>query len=371
MTHVLAGPFCTKLLADLGADVIKIERPNTGDDSRSFGPFVNGESMYFIEQNRNKRSVVLDLKTREGQESLLELLKSADVFVENRRPGVMEALGLGYENIREMCPRLIYASCSGFGAKGPGKKRPAYDATIQAISGIMGVTGKPDGEYSKIGLPAVSTMTGLFLAMGILAALYERDSSDCGQKIEVSMYDSAAAIMENPMARYLNAGIVAKPFGNSNSVACPFSSFRVADGDVVIATTTDQAWIRLCEAMGHVELTEDPRFVTMEKRASNWNVLETIMTEILETKTIAEWIRILRENNVVCGTINTMKHLLQDPQVADRDMILDVEHPVAGSVKVTGMPIKLSRTPCAIRRAAPLLGEHSGEILSRTGRDIS
>jgi CoA:oxalate CoA-transferase len=165
------------------------------------------------------------------------------------------------------------------------------------------------------------------------------------------------------MVRYLNAGIVPKPFGNSNSVARPFSAFRVADGDIVIATTTDQAWIRLCEAMGHVELVDDPRFVTMEKRASNWTDLETIMTEILGTKTVTEWIRILRECNVVCGTISTMKNLLFDPQVADRDMIVDAEHPTAGSVKITGMPIKLSRTPCTIRRSAPLLGEHSNEIL--------
>jgi CoA:oxalate CoA-transferase len=364
MTHVLAGPFCTKMLADLGADVIKIERPHIGDDSRSFGPFVNGESVYFIEQNRNKRSVVLDLKTQEGLEVLLYLIKDADVLVENYRPGVMESFGLGYENIKEINPSLIFASCSGFGANGSRKESAAYDATIQAISGIMGVTGKADGEYSKVGPPAVSTMTGLFLAMGILAALYERGSSGLGQKVDVSMYDSAVAIMENPMVRYLNAGIVPKPLGNRNAVACPFSAFRVADGDIVIATTTDQAWFRLCEAMSRAELTEDPRFVTMENRASNWIYLEAIMNEILGTKTMAEWIRILREHNVVCGTISTMKSLLSDPQIADRNMILDLEHPVAGRVKVTGMPIKLSRTPCTIRRSAPLLGENSEEILA-------
>ncbi|MCL1828789.1 MAG: CoA transferase [Oscillospiraceae bacterium] len=364
LTHMLTGPFATKMLADFGADVIKVERPGTGDDSRAVGPFVNGESMYFAEQNRNKRSIILDLKTKEGKENLLMLVSKADVFVENFRPGVTEKLGLGYETLKKTNPSLIYASCTGFGPEGPMAGQPAYDATIQAISGAMGITGKANGAYSIIGIPAISASAALMLNMGILAALLERERSGRGQKISVSMYDSAAAVLENSMVRYFNFGIVAKPLGNSNAAAFPFSSFHAADADLVIATTSEASWVKLCETLEHTELTEDPRFLTTEKRAENWGELEPLLNSILGKKKLAEWIKILRENNVVCGTINTMKQLADDPQVQDRQMVSDMEHPVAGKVKVIGMPVKFSRTPCEIYRSAPLSGEHTEEILS-------
>ena len=363
LTRMLAGPFCTKVLADFGADVIKVERPGTGDDSRAIGPFVNGESMYYAEQNRNKRSVVLDLKTMDGKDRILQLLSKADVLVENFRPGVMEALGLDYETLRGINPKLIYASCTGFGSEGPMAGLPAYDATIQAISGAMGVTGKANGAYSMIGMPVISTMTGLFLAMGILAALYERENSGQGQRIDVSMYNGAAAILESPMVRYFNSGVVAKPLGNSHQVACPFSSFHASDGDLVIATTTNHEWVKLCETLGHTELIDDPRFIAMDKRAANWDELEPLLNDILRTKSVSEWIQAFRENNVICGTFNTIRELMDDPQVKDRQMFVDMEHPIAGQVKVTGTPVKFSRTPCEIYRSAPLLGEHTEEVL--------
>ncbi|MDR0851608.1 MAG: CoA transferase [Clostridiales Family XIII bacterium] len=363
LTHMLAGSFCTKILADLGADVIKIERPDTGDDSRMIGPFVNGESMYFIEQNRNKRSVVLDLKTEDGRGALLKLVKNADVLVENFRPGVMEKLGLGYDTLETLNPALIYASGTGFGQEGPMRDEAAYDLTVQAFSGMMGVTGKAGGEYSKVGSSVVSTSAGTLLAAGIIAALFERFTSGLGQKIDVSMYGAASAIMENPMMRYLNAGIEARPLGNRHAGACPFSSFHTSNGDIVIATTTDAAWVKLCEALVHTELTVDPRFITTDDRSENWTTLESVLNEILKKETQEEWILKLRAHNVVCGKINTVANLLEDPQIADRKMILDTEHPIAGMVSVTGMPIKLSRTPCEIRRSAPLLGENTDEIL--------
>ncbi|TYP47436.1 CaiB/BaiF CoA transferase family protein [Thermosediminibacter litoriperuensis] len=362
LSRVLAGPYCGMILADLGAYVVKIERPGRGDDSREFGPFVNGESAYFMSINRNKKSVTLNLKSPEGKEIFKELVKHFDVVVENFRPGTMEKLGLGYDVLKKINSRLIYAASSGFGYTGPYRERPAYDAIIQAMGGLMSITGFPGGKPTRVGASIADIATGMFCAIGVLAALVKRQVTGEGDMVDVAMLDSVVALLENAIARYEVTGELPKPLGNRHPSIFPFESFEAQDGDIIIAAGNDELWAKLCRAIGKEELANDPRFRTNQLRGQNYNEMKKILDDIIKTKTVEEWIKILEDAGVPCSPINTIDRVVQHPQVLARDMIVKVRHAVAGEIKMPGCPIKFASENPKIG-PAPILAEHTEEVL--------
>lgn len=364
LTRVLAGPYATMVLADLGAEIIKIEQPGKGDDSRAYGPYKNGESAYFMSLNRNKESITLNLKTPDGKEILKELVKHVDVLVENFRPGTMEKLGLGYDVLKEINPRLIYASSTGYGQTGPYSQRPAYDAVVQAMGGIMSITGQADGKPTRVGSSVGDIFAGLFCAIGILAALHERETSGLGQMVDVAMLDCQVAILENAIARYEFTGEIPHPIGNRHPSIVPFEPFDTLTAPIMVAAGNDRLWVTLCELM-ELDLASDPRFVTNPKRNENYEVLRPILVEKFMTKTAEAWQKMFDDAGIPCGPINTVDKVVANEQVIARDMILEVEHPVAGTTRIPGIPTKLSRTPGEIRMAAPVLGAETEKILSQ------
>jgi len=363
LTRVLAGPYCTMILADLGADVIKVEMPVTGDDSRHFGPYQKGESAYFMSLNRNKRSIVLDLKSPEGKATLKALLMKMDVVVENFRPGTMEKLGFGYEDIKTYHPSIIYAAASGFGHTGPYSDRPAYDGVVQAMGGIMSITGQVGGEPTRVGPSVGDINAGMFTAIGILAALNHRHKTGEGQKVDVAMLDCQVAILENAIARYVVTGEVPKPAGNKHASIVPFEPFETADGEIMIAAGNDNLWRTFCKVSGLEALASDPRFDTNPNRLENYENLRPLVATAVREKTTAQWQSILDQAGVPNGPINTVDKVIENEQVLARDMIIEVEHPVAGKLKMPGIPVKLSATPGAILSPAPTLGQHTDEVL--------
>jgi CoA:oxalate CoA-transferase len=364
LSRVLAGPYGTMVLADLGADVLKIEMPKTGDDSRAFGPYVNNESAYFMSLNRNKKSLTLNLKKEEGKKILKDLLKDADVIVENYRPGTMEKLGLGYDVLKEINPKLIYAASSGFGHTGPYSKRPAYDGVIQAMGGIMSITGPKGGEPTRVGPSVADIFSGLFTAIGILAAVNERRETGKGTKVDVSMLDCQVGILENALARYFATGVAPKPAGNKHTSIVPFEPFNTSDGQIVIAAGNDNLWAKFCKAMGTEELIDDERFKTNPLRNKNYDALKPLIDEKIKEKTTEEWKKILLDAGVPSGPINNMEMLVKDEQVLARNMIQEVEHPVAGKQHLPGIPIKMEGVSDKIRFPAPVLGQHNEEVLA-------
>ncbi len=363
-SRVLAGPFCTMMLCDLGAKVIKVERPGSGDDSRTYTPFVKGESAYFMSINRGKKSITLDLKHPKGKEIAVELAKRSDVLVENFKPGVMDNLGLGYEALKEINPRLVYASISGFGYTGPYSERPAYDLIIQGMGGIMSITGPDEHHPTKVGSSIADIFAGLFAAIGILSALHNRELTGRGQWVDVGMLDAMVAVLENAVSRYLATGSVPKPIGNRHPSIAPFCSVETADGFVNIACGNDELWRRFCRIIGIENLANDPRFLTNADRVKNFSELEPLINEATRKRASAEWLKLLEEAKVPCGPINDIASVVKDPQVAAREMLVEVLHPVAGALKLPGVPIKLSSTPASIAGPAPLLGQHTEEVLS-------
>ncbi|MGF7059762.1 CaiB/BaiF CoA transferase family protein [Brassicibacter mesophilus] len=363
LTRVLAGPYATMILADLGAEVVKIEMPKTGDDSRHFGPYVNDESAYFMSLNRNKRSMTLNLKSEKGKEIFLEMIKKVDVVVENFRPGTMEKLGLGYDYLSTINPKLIYAASSGFGHSGPYSKRAAYDAVVQAMGGIMSITGQKDGKPTRVGTSIGDIAAGMFTATGILAALVNRDTTGKGQKVDVAMLDCQVAMLENAIARYVVTGEAPKPGGNRHPSIVPFETFETEDGEIMVAAGNNSLWAKLCEAIEKPELTNDERFNENPLRNENYEELRPLLAEAFVKNTTKEWQDILDKAGVPNGPINTVDKVLEDPQVLAREMIVEIEHPVAGKLKVPGVPIKLSDTPGSVRTPAPTLGQHTEEIL--------
>lgn len=363
LTRVLAGPYATMILADLGAEVIKVELPGKGDDSRAYPPFIHSESAYFMSLNRNKLSLALNLKCAAGQQILLQLVEKSDVLVENFRPGTMEKLGLGYERLKAVNPRLIYAAISGFGQTGPYRDRPAYDAVVQAMGGIMSITGQADGIPTRVGASIGDITAGLFGAVGILAALLEREHGGAGQMVDVAMLDCQVAILENAIARYLVGGEVPKPQGNRHPSIAPFESFETADGYLVVAAGNDELWRRLCAVLGLEALAEDARFLTNELRNRHYDELRPLLAERMRTQTTDAWRAALDRAGVPNGPINTVDQVVQDPQVLARQMLVEVAHPTAGAVKMAGVPVKLSETPGGVRHAPPLLGQHTDQIL--------
>ncbi|MBF6626423.1 CoA transferase [Aerococcaceae bacterium zg-BR9] len=367
MTRVLAGPYATMLLADMGADVLKIEMPGKGDDSRAYGPYVNGESAYFMSINRNKRSLTLNLKNEDAKEILIKLIKEADVLVENFRPGTMEKLGLGYNVLREINPKLIYAASSGFGHSGPYSKRPAYDGVVQAMGGIMSITGEKDGRPTRVG-PSIGDVTaGLFTAIGILGALNYRNETGKGQKVDVAMLDGQVAILENAVARYFATGTSPKPAGNVHTSIFPFQPFETVDGEIMIAAGNDNLFRKLWHVFGDESVADDPRFKTNPLRGENYDEMIALITEETKKKTTQEWQTLLDEAGVPNGPINNIEMVVNDPQIKAREMILEVNHPVAGQTFLPGVPIKMSETQGYIRKAAPVLGEDTEDILMNLG----
>lgn len=363
LTRVLAGPFATMILADMGAEVIKIEMPGKGDDARQFGPFTNGESGYFMSINRNKKSITMNLKNQKSKEIFIEMLKKADVVVENYRPGTMEKLGLGYEEIKKINPKIIYAAASGFGHTGPYSKRPAYDGVVQAMGGIMSITGEKGGKPTRVG-PSIGDITaGLYTAIGILGALNYREKTGIGQKVDVAMLDCQVSILENAISRYFVTGVSPKPAGNRHASVVPFEPFETSDGEIMIAVGNDTLWQKFCQCINADEMANDERFTTNKLRADNYDALRPLVAEPLKTKTTKEWQTIFDEAGVPNGPINDMEHVVNDPQVLAREMIVSVDHPKVGEVKMPGVPIKMSETQGKVRFAPPVLGQHTEEIL--------
>jgi formyl-CoA transferase len=365
LTRVLAGPYCTMFLGDLGAEVVKVEQPGVGDDTRGWGPpFVGGESAYFLCINRNKKSTTIDLKRQDGIDLIRRLAGSADVLIENFRPGTMERLGLGEKDLRTLNPRLIYASLSGFGADGPMSDAPGYDLIIQAWGGLMSITGAPDGEPTKVGVAIMDLVAGLMLGKAIVAALFAREKIGIGQKIDTSLLEAEVASLINVGSNYLIAGTTAERWGNAHPSIVPYQSFKTADGYLVIGVASEGIWQRFCEAIGKTQMADDPRFAKNADRVDNRSLLIAILTELFRSHDNEYWLKLLNAAEVPCAPIQTIDQVFAAPQVRHRDMLVEVEHPTAGTVRMAGIPVKFSATPATVRLSPPLLGEHTEEVLS-------
>lgn len=369
LTRVLSGPYAAMMLADMGANVIHIEQPKIGDDSRAYGPFIGKESAYFMSLNRNKRSMTMNFKSEEAKAVFKEMVKKADVVVENFKPGTMKKFGLDYSVLKEINPKIIYASCSGFGQTGPYTMKPAYDVVVQAMGGIMSITGPDKDTFCRVGASVGDIIAGIFLATGITTALYKREVSGIGQEIDVSMLDCQVAILENAVSRYFVNGVNPTPLGNRHSSITPFESFTASDGLLIVGAGNDRLWKKLCDLINKPELIEDPRFITNADRTNNEPALKEILDAVFVTDTIEHWLEKLEAAAIPCAPINTIDKVVNDPQVNFREMIVEVEHPTAGKMKIPGVPIKFSETPCGVEKAAPVLGQHTDEVLKEFGFD--
>jgi CoA:oxalate CoA-transferase len=365
LTRVLAGPFCTMVLADLGARVIKVETPGRGDDARRIGPFVGGRSAYFMSLNRGKESIALDLRDAADRRVFERLLDRADVLAENFRPGTLERLGYAWDDLHRSRPRLILASTSGFGQTGPYAGRPAYDIVAQAMGGIMSLTGHPGGPPTRVGSSIGDITAGLFTAVGILAALHRRESGGGGTRVDVAMLDAQVATLENAVARYVATGEVPGPLGSRHPSIAPFEALATGQGHLVVAAGNDALFARLCQALGCPDLAGDPRFATNEDRTRNVDQLTPRLEAALAARSAAEWLAILEAAGVPCGPVNDVARLLDDPQVAARRMVVPLDDPRAEGMKVAGNPIKLwgVRDP-ASRGAAPEIDADRERILA-------
>lgn len=364
-SRVLAGPYCTMLMADLGAEVIKIERPQTGDDTRLFGPYQNGESAYFSLLNRGKKSIELDLKNEEHIKWIKELVLEVDVVVENFRPGVMEKVGLGYKDLQAINPAIIYTSISGFGQYGPYTKRPAYDLVAQAMGGMTSITGYPDNPPTRTGNSLGDMSAALYAAFGTVTALYHREKTGVGQHVDIAMLDSIFSMLEMNVLRYTVDGIIPERIGSRHAISTPFDIYKTKDDYIVIAVANNPLFHKLCDAMGKAPLKEDSRFITDELRTENEKVLKEIMEEWLQRYSTAEAEDIIGKSGVPCSRINSIKDIVEDEHTAAREMIVDVNHPTAGVMKLVGNPVKLSKTPPKVGDTVPILGQHTEEILKK------
>jgi CoA:oxalate CoA-transferase len=366
LTWVLSGPFGAMILCDLGADVIKVERPPYGDVARTTGPYVGDESGYFFSINRGKRSICLDLKSDAGREVFLRLVERADVVLENFTPGTMEALRVGYETLAGRNPRIIYAATSGFGQTGPDRDRPALDIIVQGMGGIMSITGEPGGNPVRPGISQGDITAGLYTAIGVLAALHERERSGRGQMIDVSMLDCQIAILENAFVRYFATGEPPKPIGTRHPLTTPFQAFPTADGWIVLALSwgVENQWELFCAAIGRSDLIGDERFTTPGLRTKHHAVLEPILTEALKTRSSADWLAEFDALGMPCGPLNDIPHAAEHPQVKARKMLVDVTHPSGMTLRIPDTPVKMSRTPGGIQGPPPMIGEHTDEVLS-------
>jgi crotonobetainyl-CoA:carnitine CoA-transferase CaiB-like acyl-CoA transferase len=365
LTRVLAGPFCSMLLGDMGAEVIKIEEPGRGDDTRHWPPFVGGEATYFLSVNRNKQSLTLNLKAAEGRAILKRLVAVSDVLLENFRPGTMERLGLGYRTLSRINPKLVYCAISGFGESGPEAGRPGYDLIVQGESGLMDLTGFADGPPVKVGASIADLVSGIMGAHGVVLALLTRPRTRRGQKVEVAMLDVMAALLTYQAGIYFATGERPTRRGNTHPSIVPYEVFRARDAWVTIGVANDSLWDRCCRALGRPELAKDPRFDTATKRVTHRDTLIPLVGEILAERPAAEWLRLLDRAGVPAGRIKTVPEVCESAHLRARGMIVNLAHRTAGSVRVMGVPIKLHRTPGRAAAAPPLLGEQTTRILRR------
>ncbi|HXQ68530.1 MAG TPA: CoA transferase [Alphaproteobacteria bacterium] len=368
LTQHLSGPYCAMVLADQGADVIKIEKPGKGDDAREMPPFVGGEGAPFMLWNRNKRSVVLDLKTAEGVATLDKLAAGADVLIENFRPGTVDRIGIGYARLAALNPRLIYCSISGFGQSGPYRSRGGFDLMIQAMSGLMSVNGDPDGPPMRLPIAISDVAAGLFGAVGILAALAARERSGRGQQVDVSLYESAVAFGVYEAAYYFATGKNPPRLGQAHRGSSPYQVFRTEDGWITVGGGTQEFWLRLCRLLGCEELARDARFRDNASRVAHNAELVALLQVPLARESNAHWLAKLGEAGIPAGPVVDHAELFADPQLRAREMVVEVEHPSAGRISTLGVPIKLSETPGSVRRPAPRLGEHTAEVLAALAR---
>ena len=374
LSQVMSGPFCTMMLADLGADVIKIENPQHGDQTRkSWGYSVIGEdSRAFLSLNRNKRSVTLDLKTEAGRNTFLELAATADVVVENFRPGVAKRLGVSYEDVKRVNPRVIYASISGFGQTGPYASYPGYDLIAQAMTGVMSVMGEPGGAPVKSAIPIADLGAGMFCAIGILSAVIARGDGDEGQYLETSLFEAALAMSVWESTEYWSTGESPKPLGSANRMSAPYQALATADGYLTIGANNQKLWGILCRVLEASELFDDPRFVDNNRRMDHRAELVEELERRFATKTTDEWVDLLLAAGVPAGPIRDYKEVLRDdPHVKARQMVVSFEHPVEGTTPVLGSPIKLHRTPPRVSSPPPLLGQHTDEVLAELGHPVA
>ncbi len=362
LSRVLAGPYCSMILADLGAEVIKVEELPNGDEARQVGPFVSGVSAYFMSLNRGKMSVTLNLKAPQGRALLIELAKRSDILLENFSPGTMRRLDLDYDTLRRINPRLIYASLSGFGQAGPYASRKAFDIVVQGMGGMMSITGEPGGPPVRVGAAIGDLGAGLFTAIGILAALQARERTGTGQQVDIAMLDCQVALLEYAVIRYATTGEVPGPLGTRHAWITPFEAFEAKDGFIVLGVGTKH-WRPFCGKIGLPGLAENPRFETNAMRTQHYEELRPILAEVIKTKRAEEWIREMEEIGVPCGPINTVDRVVADPQVQARQMIVEVEHKDVGTVRMAGCPVKLSETQSGIQGPAPSLGQHTEEVL--------
>lgn len=370
LSRVVAGPVCTSILGDLGADIIKVEGPDFLDETRAwFPPDIEDISLYYMAVNRNKRAITVNLKTKEGIQIIKKLIQESDVIVENFKTGTMERLGLGYEDLKALNPKIIHCSITGFGHTGPYKQLPGYDFLAQAMSGFMSVNGTSNGEPVKAGIAMADLYAGLYAIISILAALEARNHTGRGQHCDISLMDSMVASLLNIGTGFLNTGNLPKRYGNQHPTLVPYQNFQTKDKEIIIAVGNDRQFQRFCSLINTEELPQDERFATANARIIYREELIPKLQEVILTKTADEWLTLFQENNIPCGPINTLDRVFTDEQVLERQMVQEVEHPIVGIVKLLGSPIKLSDTPVTIERHPPLHGEHTEEVLLELGYD--
>jgi len=363
LSRVLAGPYCTMMLGDLGATVIKVEQPGRGDDTRQFGPpYIAGESAYYLGLNRNKYSILLDFSTPEGKQRLLELIRTATVLVENFRPGTLQRQGLDYKTLKAINPGLIYCSISGYGQTGPYASRPGYDFVAQAESGVMAVTGEIDSDPQRVGSPVGDVSAGMFACTAILAALRVRDRTGQGQHIDIALIETTMSLLSNVASNYLISGEEAARFGNGHPNIVPYQAFHTRDGHVVVSCGNDRLYQSLCRLLGREDLASDPRFATNPQRVRNRNELVPVLQEAFLARTTDEWLPELRAVGIPCGPINSVSQIFNDPHIQARGYVWECDHPKAGKIKLAGSPMHFSETPTRLYKAPPLLGEDDEKV---------
>jgi crotonobetainyl-CoA:carnitine CoA-transferase CaiB-like acyl-CoA transferase len=372
LTRILAGPYCTQALADAGADVVKIEEPGKGDDTRGWGPpFVAGESTYFLSVNRGKRGMTLDLKREGGRELLWRLLERADVLVENFRPGTLDRLGFSWDAVHGRCPRVVYASISGYGPDGPWGGKPGYDAVVQGEGGLMSVTGLPDGPPLKVGASLVDVLAGMTAFQGILLALLRRGATGAGGRVDVSLLESLLPTLSYHATSHLLAGRVPSRLGNRHPSLAPYETFAARDGHVIVGVGSESLWRAFCAALGRPGLAHDARFASNALRVTNYEALKATLDPLLAERSVADWLAALDGAGIPCGRVRSVAEALDGPQVAARGLLLELAHPRAGSGRYVGSAIHLDGASRGSRRPPPLLGQHTDELLGELGLDAA
>lgn len=367
LTRTLAGPFCTQNLADMGADVVKIEEPNDGDETRKWPPIWNGESTQFLSFNRNKRSLSVNLKSDEGLAIVKKLAAGADIMIESFRAGTLARFGLGYDDIRAVNPDIIYCTISGYGRTGPMASKPGYDLIIQAYSGLMHLTGEPDGAPQRVGFSLVDLFTGMLAFGSIVTALYHRDQTGEGQLIDAALLDGQVAAMSYHATGYIGTGVEPHRLGSGHPSLVPYQSFPASDGYFILGVANPNLWERFCHAIGHPELKDDPKFATNPDRVAHRAEMIDLLNGVFATNTVAHWVKVIDDAGVPVGPINKTSDVVADAQVKARDMFLPIDHPNVPDLRVPNSPIKLQATPARLRRPPPLLGQHNDEVLAELG----